>query len=157
MVGRKPIHSAQQKRALGNPGKRPIHDPPSVEAIGDGSEPPEWLSDDAKWVYRHCLPHLKGYGTGQVDIPAWVLTAHSVGVALAAAREQIHGKSAKVRKEAARDFRQQMEVVGKMASRFGLTPADRMRFFTVKDKPAETDGVLNGAFQPAAARREELQ
>jgi P27 family predicted phage terminase small subunit len=146
--------SAKERRLDGNPGRRPIHNEPDLPKwIGDGLPP--YAPKEAQAFYEMFVPQLKlMLVAAKIDEPAIVLMCASWGLSMKALskvaraitkRGRNRGKADKaVRNPAHSVWNDNVKIFLSLASRFGMTPADRARLFGGPTKKEEEGDTLDG-------------
>ena len=155
MRGRKP-KPLGQRRLEGNPGKRRMPQERSLPPAVPGA-PPAWWPADAREFDRLYGTQIRSAAEARnIDEPAYQLMALAWGRAIQSARllrrEGLKPKHRKGRHPVESTWRESVQLFTGIASRFGLTPSDRARLLTIEQAQPRETGILDGDWQPEAAR-----
>lgn len=159
MRGRKPVPTSIRKLE-GNRGKRKLPVEPEVMPIS-GSSIPRWFPVQSKEFYDRYASEIRRLsGAGESDEAALQALSLAWGIAMDAAERAVEGKltSKNVNKQLRKHpaltvWRDNLQIWINLASRFGLTPADRARIFSEKKSDADPLSVLDGEYRPEQTMR----
>lgn len=147
------------KKLEGNPGKRKLPKEPELTAL-HLSDLPAFFPPFAHAFWREKVPLLRReVKLAAIDEPLAMSCALAFGLMMQAAqklkREGLtikEGDGARKKNPAAQVVRDQMTSFHTMASKLGMSPADRARLFSDllagEKEGLDTDDVLNGSWKP---------
>ncbi len=149
MKGR-PRKPSRQRLLEGNPGRRPIPVEPALPVLGGGI--PDWLPADAGKLWSEFFPKFQNcIFTSELDGPMIALLCSTWDLSMRSLRKlQREGLTRNGRKNpAATIWRQNVGLFMQIASRFGMSPADRARLFAGHGPEKDPGGdTLDGNWKP---------
>lgn len=161
MVGRKPV-PLDVKLASGNPGKRPLNRNEPI-ALGTIPDPPDWMSEQQKAIWREGLEAAPKGQLKRVDasvFTTWVVaTATHRAAAELVAKEGVlvpatDGSKFMVQHPALAIQNKQAELAMRAAAQLGFDPCSRSRLSVPDDDQLELgfeDDIFGGKPQLVAS------
>lgn len=142
MAGR-PRKPTALKVLEGNRGRRPI--PKEIETTGtELSRLPSWFPKGAHRFFEDYGPELKrAADLRKIEDGSLSALCFAWGMFELKAQEHLRGPK-KDRAGAGREMHKALDAFTRLASRFGLTPADRSRVFAKPEDSEHETGLLNG-------------
>lgn len=148
-----------RRKLEGNRSKRRMPTEPEILPVA-ASGLPDWYPKSSHAFYTRYAPEIRRLsGAGESDEAAMQALSLTWGLAMDAAHKAVRGRLTQkdVNKELRKHpglqvFRDQMQLWINLASRFGLTPADRARMIGKHEERDKNSGLLNGQWREEKAQ-----